>query len=52
MNNTPDDDVRRMLRQYERDQFYAEENEKRMTDAQRKQRERGQREYEPERGMD
>jgi hypothetical protein len=29
----------------------AEENEKRMTEAQRKQRERGQYEYEPEREM-
>ncbi|MFA5378119.1 MAG: hypothetical protein WC455_20370 [Dehalococcoidia bacterium] len=52
MSNNPDDEVRRMRQQYERDQFYAEENEKRMTEAQRKQRERGQYEFEPERGMD
>lgn len=37
---------------YERDSFYSEDSERRMTEAQRKQRERRQWEYEPERAMD
>ena len=52
MNKSLTDQLKESRQQYERDPFYAEDNERRMTEAQRRQRERGQYEFEPERNLD